>query len=503
MKVFYFIYFPLIIAAFYFFSAQTIALPADQLPADKKPAQGCQKWHPNGDLDAFGSCDPVAAATGTAYYFPGDWCLGQSKPPGASWSGWGSNDFNSACSFEVFDVSDGVKNVRSLVTTHRSAYPDIENFSGFVKVLRVGEIVWRCPPDGHDDYVDMVEDDSGAKWCLRPADECAEKAGTDAGLSSYLSHVESGVSGRICKSGCEVKPNGVSVCLPWESPSFPLGTVVKCTGDTSFTGGKCGETGDLPQQDGETVEGEKQKPTSSSEDCVLVLNPATGKKECEAVSVSNNPGSQSCGEINGVWSCVDNGDGGSTTTTTKKEQTETTDPETGNTTTTEKTTETTTTCKGADCSSSGKTTTTTTTRGPGGAIIGGSTSCTGAGCAAGAPGTEDGEPEQPGLPDISELSGAIDEFDESARAQIEEALTKAYGDYGESTLLASNLPFSDLFPPPANCVNPVFSTSFYSATFDVCGIAPLINLILSFVCGILTAIHVLNVLFTTVKDLGS
>ena len=512
--------FPLLIALFWFLSLPIHAIPADLLPADKKPPKSCVLYHPAGYTDIL-VCDVLGAAK-LSPTKPSNWercdMYGPGKGlPGTSFKDQFGNVYSfSDATYSVTKSNSTTWHVRSTVAESRGGNFVQNCTSQIIAVIDPGMLSYSCPPDDHPEYDTLVESDEGQKYCLKSGPDnnaWLDKAEQPAGKAVYLAHSATGVTSPICKEGCAVNPSGVTVCLPWDSPNFPSGSLVRCLGEAVFSGQPCPapvSPDDPAPQDGETTDGEKAPPTNTDEECVLAFNPATGKKECQSVSTSNNPSSKSCGYINGVWSCVDNGDGGSKTTTTNKEQTQQTDPETGNTTTTDKTTATVTSCKGSDCKTTTATTTTSTVTNSSGGVVGSVSSCTGDGCGADAPGGDGELPDQPVLPDVSELADAIDQFDLQARADIEAEISKQYGDNGETVLTSSALPFSDLLPSQTSCTNPVFSPSYGSVTtaygavtFDVCSIANLVNLILSFICGVLTAIHVLGVLYETAKQTGA
>lgn len=394
------VFFGVALFAFFFFalSFYVHALPADQLPADKKPAKSCKVWKPSGlgsqTASIPGSCDPVSAAEMHPDLSLFGWCTRSGMPAGASWEDSFASRVNSDCTKTVSPDGPAVtsRNVSASVITTSTIKSTGESADSIPALVTIqvfhSHDSYSCPPDGHPEYDTIVESDEGYKYCLKsgPDTQCEEKAGQIlSGISKYYKADSDSALQSDCEGSCELVAASVGICADYVMPS---GTVIlQCSvAESKYTGNPCpydldGES-PLEQYD----DAKPKEPNSEKSDCVYQYNAALGQSECTGVETVENPGTKSCGHINGVFTCVDNADGGSKTTTTEKTKKETTDPETGNVTTTETATVTTETCKGDSCTTKTATTTTSTTVNGSGSVVGSSSTCTGDGCGAGSPG---------------------------------------------------------------------------------------------------------------------
>ncbi len=261
-----------------------------------------------------------------------------------------SNPASFACTVKIRRLSDG----------------NISTFNG--SVTRKGD---SCP--GGAEY------DPQLGKCDVPVDLCKDKAGLEAPFSkagsapdAFMSISSNGYGipqRQGCKDGCAVE------IIDLRCKTFTAGPYL-CRGQMGYTGQQCSTTGtgsEIAEDVSDSVDPETVK---EEKPCVYT---ADGDKQvCESKKSEENTG-ESCGEVNGVRTCIPkapdkNGIDIRTEATTK------TNPD-GSTTTTKTDTATSTTCKGIkNCTTTTTTVTTTTTKNPNGQTTGSNSTCTGPLC---------------------------------------------------------------------------------------------------------------------------
>ncbi|MFZ5460967.1 MAG: hypothetical protein ACOZF1_16770 [Pseudomonadota bacterium] len=215
--------------------------------------------------------------------------------------------------------------------------------------------------------------------CVPPQNSCSYKAGLESPFSKSgtapddfmsISSGGYGVSQRQgCKDGCAVEITDLR-CKTFTSGPY------LCRGLMQYTGQQCSTTGsgtEVAEDVSDSVD-----PETVKEEKPCVYTTVGDKQVCESKKSEENTG-QSCGEVNGVRTCVPkapekNGIDIRTEATTK------TNPD-GTTTTTKTDTATSTTCKGIkNCTTTTTTVTTTTTKNANGQTTGSNSTCTGPLC---------------------------------------------------------------------------------------------------------------------------
>ncbi|GLZ23750.1 hypothetical protein Pstu01_04200 [Stutzerimonas stutzeri] len=216
--------------------------------------------------------------------------------------------------------------------------------------------------------------------CTAPEEnKCAVKAGIEEGFSKAgtapdnFMNISSGGYGipqrQGCKDGCAVEITDI------RCKTFTAGPYL-CRGLMGYTGQQCSTTGtgtEVAEDVSDSVE-----PETVKEEKPCVYTTVGDKQVCESKKSEENTG-ESCGEVNGVRTCVPkapakNGIDIRTEATTK------TNPD-GTTTTTKTDTATSTTCKGIkNCTTTTTTVTTTTTKNANGQTTGSNSTCTGPLC---------------------------------------------------------------------------------------------------------------------------
>ncbi|MGK8473428.1 hypothetical protein ACRS34_21375, partial [Stutzerimonas stutzeri] len=211
------------------------------------------------------------------------------------------------------------------------------------------------------------------------ADPCKDKQGLESPFSKagtapdQFMAISSGGYGipqrQGCKDGCAVEITDL------RCKTFTAGPYL-CRGLMGYTGQQCSTTGtgtEVAEDVSDSVD-----PETVKEEKPCVYTTVGDKQVCESKKSEENTG-QSCGEVNGVRTCVPkapdkNGIDIRTEATTK------TNPD-GTTTTTKTDTATSTTCKGINnCTTTTTTVTTTTTKNANGQTTGSNSTCTGSLC---------------------------------------------------------------------------------------------------------------------------
>ena len=506
--------FPLLLAAFFLVHINS-ALAADEVPADSVPAQQCTvKTATYGDKSSRG-CDweSVASAVRGGKPEPSppnfinvSWSFSASGPTstGSTSRSWGYGFTYQQCSAWNYDVYP-------YTCASYNGLPWGKKFT----VIETTEVEFTCPPDANPGYtVGPLTKDDGSKWCAKEpvVNTCGDKADTryDSGVNFYALNLSDGLL-PTCKEGCEVVSNGTGVCL---SITLPSGTKAnKCTYSSAmFTGNQCPfEVGEEPATGTGDDVGTPEQPSNTEQDCVPSYDAATGITSCTGVKKTENPGTSSCGSINGTWTCVPNNDGGSSTTTDHREITNSTDPVTGNTTTTDRTTSSTVTCKGDDCTTSAKTTTTTTVKGPDGSVISSSTDCVGAGCGSGAPGDPDAPedeltpPEYPDMPNPQDFTDDVNEGVDGYEDEVMKQFEMDDYDY----VATIDKPTSDKVAAAItsnavnHCSNPTIPVGPWTFTMDMCYYSSKIMPYLDFMCVMFTLIYCWHLLREAIYATGA
>ena len=215
--------------------------------------------------------------------------------------------------------------------------------------------------------------------CEVPENPCADKAGLESGFSKagtapdQFMSISSGGYGipqrQGCKDGCAVEITDL------RCKTFTAGPYL-CRGLMGYTGQQCSTTGtgnEVAEDVSDSVD-----PETVKEEKPCVYTTVGDKQVCESKKSEEKTG-ESCGEVNGVRTCVPkapdkNGIDIRTEATTK------TNPD-GTTTTTKTDTATSTTCKGIkNCTTTTTTVTTTTTKNANGQTTGSNSTCTGPLC---------------------------------------------------------------------------------------------------------------------------
>lgn len=501
--------FPLLLAAFFLVHINS-AMAADIVPADAKPAKLCDVWRaaasgiPNAGTYEGCSAQEAANAAYVAMMpvnacqlYPRNYKGCEPRVMNSSyWGTWGQRcDVQGSTSCQIWEPAK---------------YLDSNSLQNWADTH-------LCPPDAYPDYtIGPLEKEDGTKWCAKPdsaPNPCEDKANTEytTPVHFYSLDLSEGLL-PTCKEGCEVVSGGkVGVCFPITLPS---GTEAnKCTYlSATFTGNVCPfDIGEAPATSTGDEVGTPKEPSNTEQDCVPSYNAATGITSCTGVKNTENPGTSSCGTVNGTWTCVPNNDGGSSTTTDQREIINSTDPVTGNTTTTDRTTSTTVTCKGTDCTSTAKTTTTTTVKGPDGSVISSSTGCVGSGCGAGAPGDPDAEgdeltpPEYPSMPNPDEFTDSVNDglqgYEDGVMGHFER------DDYDHMTTIddgtADSVAGAITASMGSGCTNPVIPVGPWSFTVDMCYYAEKIRPYLDFLCVMLTLIYLWHLLRDAIYNTGA
>lgn len=503
--------FPLLLAAFFLVQINT-AFAADEVPADSRPAKSCSEYKAVYYGREFSACTVGEVHSALVSAFPTHYKRGSEHEnidtavktiSGQIYSGYNYH----TCELWGYQVGGSGG-------SGCDRYYPIE-FTGVTIIFPTGKITYSCPPDAFPDYkTGPLEKEDGSKWCAKvPASNtCEDKKDTryDSGVNFYALNLSDGLL-PTCKEGCEVVSNGTGVCLPITLPSGTKAN--KCAYSSAmFTGNQCPfEIGDEPATGTGDEVGTPEQPSTTQQDCVPTYNAATGTTSCTGVKHTENPGTSSCGTVNGTWTCVPNNDGGSSTTTDQREIINSTDPVTGNTTTTDRTTSTTVNCKGADCTSTAKTTTTTTVTGPDGSVISSSTDCFGSGCGAGAPGDPDAEgdeltpPEYPEMPNpqgfSDDVNEGVDGYRDSVMSQFERddyeyiaTIDQATSDKVSGAITANMSP---------SCVNPTIPVGIWTFTVDMCYYSSKIRPYLDFMCVMFTLIYCWHLLREAIYTTGA
>ncbi|MBW8452708.1 MAG: hypothetical protein K0M52_00355 [Pseudomonas sp.] len=208
---------------------------------------------------------------------------------------------------------------------------------------------------------------------------CEQKTGLEASFSrsgtapdEFMSIASNGYGipqRQGCKDGCAVEITDL------RCKTFTAGPYL-CRGRMGYTGQQCSTTGtgtEVAEDVSDSVD-----PETVKEEKPCVYTTVGDKQVCESKKSEENTG-ESCGEVNGVRTCVPkapdkNGIDIRTEATTK------TNPD-GTTTTTKTDTATSTTCKGIkNCTTTKTTVTTTTTKNANGQTTGSNSTCTGPLC---------------------------------------------------------------------------------------------------------------------------
>jgi len=215
--------------------------------------------------------------------------------------------------------------------------------------------------------------------CLAPENTCADKAGIEEGFSKAgtapdnFMNISSGGYGipqrQGCKDGCAVEITDL------RCKTFTAGPYL-CRGLMGYTGQQCSTTGtgtEVAEDVSDSVD-----PETVKEEKPCVYTTVGDKQVCESKKSEENTG-ESCGEVNGVRTCVPkapekNG------IDIRTEATTTTNPD-GSSTTVKKDTATTTNCKGINnCTTTTTTVTTTTNKNATGQTTGSNSTCSGPQC---------------------------------------------------------------------------------------------------------------------------
>lgn len=253
-----------------------------------------------------------------------------------------------------------------VVRVRRLSDGNIATFTG--SVSRTGD---SCP--GGAQY------DPALGKCDVPVNPCKDKEGLEAPFSragtapDNFMNISSGGYGipqrQGCKDGCAVEITDL------RCKTFTAGPYL-CRGLMGYTGQQCSTTGtgtEVAEDVSDSVD-----PETVKEEKPCVYTTVGDKQVCESKKSEENTG-ESCGEVNGVRTCVPkapdkNGIDIRTEATTK------TNPD-GTTTTTKTDTATSTTCKGIkNCTTTTTTVTTTTTKNANGQTTGSNSTCTGPLC---------------------------------------------------------------------------------------------------------------------------
>lgn len=351
--------FPLLFAFFFFIHINS-AIAADIVPADAQPAKVCDVWRayasgiPN--AGTYEGCSAQEAANAAyAAMMPVNHCAQYPRSykgceprvmNSSYWGIWGQRcEVQGSTSCQVWNPpqfldSNGLQN---LPDTH------------------------TCPPDDYPEYtVGPLEKEDGTKWCAKPGDSCSGMAGVT--LPDHNWFYASVVN---CKSGCEIRANPApgtgGVYFLWD---YKGAQVYKEPGGGIYTGASC-EVGapDAGPEPSDSDPATDNNPETGQKDCELTYSSATGQSTCSASHEKSGDGYK-CGEINGVWTCVQ-------VPRTTGTQTDKTGQANGDGTATETTNQTVTDCAGDSCTTDS--TTSTTTRPIGGAGPGGGTNGGGSG----------------------------------------------------------------------------------------------------------------------------
>lgn len=507
--------FPLLLAAFFLVQINTaFAADAlyDEVPADSKGAEKCDVWRAASsgitNPGIYEGCSRQEAAEEAYSAMDSGGVIPCKNPRGYQ----NCHVVVSGNYWYVYGQRCKIQGNETMGYACAEWYPD-GNLGSNVLVDKPD--VYLCPPHSFPDYkVGPLTKEDGSKWCAKAptVNPCEDKANTpySTPVHFYALNLSDGLM-PTCKEGCEVQSSGTGTC---QSITLPSGTKAnKCLFSAAvFSGNECPfESGEEPATGtGEEV-GTPEQPTTSEQDCVPTYNAATGTTSCTGVKNTENPGTSSCGTVNGTWTCVSNNDGGSSTTTDQREIINSADPVTGNTTTTDRTTSTTVTCKGADCTSTAKTTTTTTVKGPDGSVISSSTGCVGSGCGAGAPGDPDAEggeltpPEYPSMPNPDEFTDSVNDglqgYEDGAMGHFER------DDYEHMTTIddgtANSVAGAITSAMGVGCTNPVIPVGPWSFTVDMCYYAEKIRPYLDFLCVMLTLIYLWHLLRDAIYNTGA
>lgn len=215
--------------------------------------------------------------------------------------------------------------------------------------------------------------------CKTPVNPCSDKQGLESPFSKagtapdQFMAISSGGYGipqrQGCRDGCAVEITDL------RCKTFTAGPYL-CRGLMGYTGQQCSTTGtgtEVAEDVSDSVD-----PETVKEEKPCVYTTVGDKQVCESKKSEENTG-ESCGEVNGVRTCVPkapdkNG------IDIRTEATTTTNPD-GTTTTTKTDTATSTTCKGIkNCTTTTTTVTTTTTKNANGQTTGSNSTCTGPLC---------------------------------------------------------------------------------------------------------------------------
>ena len=502
--------FPLLLAAFFLVQINT-AFAADEVPADSKAAKLCNTY-----LAGWSGLP-----AGTEIYG----CSRQEAGQSAFAAMTAANQTKCTTQPEKFKECahfDYGETYWTIVGKECTSYYSSGGCASWSasKTLHTNSLTkkpgtYQCPPGAYPDYtIGPLTKSDNSKWCAKAptVNPCEDKANTpySTPVHFYALNLSDGLM-PTCKDGCEVQSSGTGTC---QSITLPSGTKAsKCLFSSAvFSGNQCPfESGEEPATGtGEDV-GTPEQPSNTEQECVPSYNAATGVTSCTGVKKTENPGTSSCGSINGTWTCVPNDDGGSSTTTDHREITNSTDPATGNTTTTDRTTSSTVTCKGDDCTTSAKTTTTTTVKGPDGSVISSSTDCVGAGCGSGAPGDPDAPedeltpPEYPDMPNpqdfTDDVNEGVDGYEDSVMGQFERDDYEYVATIDPSTSdKVSGAITANISPA---CVNPTIPVGLWTFTVDMCYYSSKIRPYLDFMCVMLTLIYCWHLLRESIYTTGA
>lgn len=215
--------------------------------------------------------------------------------------------------------------------------------------------------------------------CKIPVNPCSDKQGLEAPFSKAgvapdpfmnISSSGYGIPQRQgCKDGCAVEITDL------RCKTFTAGPYL-CRGLMGYTGQQCSTTGTGSEVDEDV--NDSVAPETVKEDKPCVYETVGDKQICESKKSEEKTG-ESCGQVNGVDTCIPkapdkNGIDIRTEATTKTNSD-------GTTTTTKTDTATSTTCKGIkNCTTTTTTVTTTTTKNASGQTTGSNSTCTGPLC---------------------------------------------------------------------------------------------------------------------------
>lgn len=206
------------------------------------------------------------------------------------------------------------------------------------------------------------------------ANKCAILANTPVPSYKWQSSTDT-PSATISVNGCEATVSGVSLCKNTSSGIY------SCSGTATLTGNElaASTTATASSCDSAACTASDPVAETKNQDCVYSSS-ADGKSTCSASSSTSNPGTTSCGTVNGAWTCIENPKSTSVASTLNSTKTQTSNTD-GTVTVVKDDSLSTTTCNGVrNCSSSSSSSTGTTVLNSSGATVSSSSTCTGGKC---------------------------------------------------------------------------------------------------------------------------